>query len=122
MRRKLGGGGYEEVKISITSGNYKYSFKLVKTGKRVDVYQIPKSDFYIDTLPHNFRAEEFSFVGLAYRDSYMDGAFTSSINMFLIGDFLFLEPMQDYYGDTKNIKKDNYKIDQLYIGSYITKE
>lgn len=127
---KKSGGGYEEVVVKVLNNNKRYYFKLIKIGRRVDVYQIHDTSNAVDVLPTSFEANEQTCLGTIYNSEDSSGLkyFESKYNNrgLVIDDTLGVTEEKDYiYGnDTYTLTFYLYRKDlkQIYIGSYITKE
>lgn len=126
LRRKL--GGHEEIIVRITAptnNKDQRNFKLVKTGRRVDVYQIHYGYPYKISLPLKYQADEITFIGLALQsndkafingNSYTEGLYVDN-NLHLSNKALYANSLR-----IRVLDDISFTIDKVYIGSYITKE
>lgn len=138
MRRKLG-GGYEEVVVKLEIPFYNvarrygyYYFKLIKIDRRVDVYQVHEKSDALNTLPSNFKASEQTCLSAIYAsesDPKNKRYFEIQDHSYglLVDETLSFtnEYSMSMFGDTHFqvvLMSQNQDINQVYIGSYITKE
>ena len=123
------GGGYEEVNIRLNTVNvngygnaeYKY-FKLIKIGRRVDVFQVKELVIFTNYLPLNFRTNLATFIGYCYRKTNNKKYFFDK-SCLIVKDSVYVYNYEN--GNYENVDLaavSQNNIDQLYIGSYITKE
>lgn len=122
---KKSSGGYEEVVVKLR--NNKECFKFIKIGRRVDVFQVFESKGTIDTLPPKFRTSTPTYVGIIYpgeKSFDRDYGF-----MLFIDNELTIKTMSRYFCCDSNYNRQSMRIekisnmlDEIYIGSYITKE
>lgn len=131
LAKKSSGGGYEEVVVQVMNTGNRFYFKLIKIGRRVDVFQILNNKDVLDELPPKFLPTEKTFVGRIF-DVYTSGFSYNMENSRL----LTVAKRLNIDGKThisievqtwKVSKSFNYiemerNIKQIYIGSYITKE
>lgn len=115
----------------MNTGN-RFYFKLIKIGRRVDVYQVHAKSDALDTLPSNFKASTQTCLSAIYEsksnsknERYFE-IYDSSYGL-LVDETLSLTNnyYMTIYGDTHfqvTLITNNQGINQVYIGSYITKE
>lgn len=118
-------GGYEEVNIQVTLNAYIRYFKLVKIGRRVDVFQIHDAYNYTDSLPLKYQASETTFIGLTLgSDNRYNFSSDSTIEGLFVGTNLRMSLYALSSNDIKirAVNGGDPAINQLYVGSYITKE
>lgn len=119
------GGGYEEVNIKVTLNAYTRYFKLVKIGRRVDVFQVHSAYPVSTSLPPKYQASETVFIGLTLgsdggnkflSDGLIEGLFVDT-NLRMSARALSSNDIK-----ARAVLGGSPAISQLYIGSYITKE
>lgn len=120
LAKKSDGGGYEEIVVRVQK-EYEFYFKLIKIGRRVDVFQMIEASNAVDVLPNSFKADKGTCIGVMYKIVGRNYFSTSTRTYGLFVNYTL--------GLTEEIESSfqlkyyfNYGVTQIYIGSYITKE
>ena len=95
---------------------------MIKIGRRVDVFQVKELVIFTDYLPLNFRTNLATFIGYCYRKTN-DKRYFFDKSCLIVKDSVYVYNYENgNYDDVDLMAVSQNNIDQLYIGSYITKE
>lgn len=127
VEKKVGGGDEEvivRVDLQNNSQDQRY-FKLVKTGRRVDVFQVEPPGSYAYSLPVKYQSNKLTFIGMTYKyeRTYRNTFFeeTDSFSGLFVDTSMCLKPNVMDANNAHVGFADRY-VEQVYIGSYIAKE